>query len=85
VTNAKPPLTPGGPPEKVAPILAVEPEKRTDAQKTELLTYYRSLDVEWLWLNGELAQHPLPPDKRLLGMQDLAWAMINNAQFLFNH
>jgi hypothetical protein len=84
-TTAKPPVSFAGPPEAVAQVLAIEPEKRTDAQKAEVARFYRTLDPELARLNRELAEHPLPPDKRLLGVQDYAWALINSPAFLFNH
>ena len=85
VTTAKPPITLGGPPAVVAKVLSVEPEKRTDAQKAELANYFRSLDGELARLQREAANYALPSDKRLLGAQDLAWALMNSPGFLFNH
>jgi hypothetical protein len=58
---------------------------RTKEQKGELAAYYRTNDSRWQELNHELAQHPVPADKRLLAAQDLAWALLNSPAFLFNH
>src|SRR5581483_6691423 len=84
-TTAKPPLSIHMLPETITRILAVPAEKRTPQQQTELANHYRSTDAEWMRLNQQLARHPLPGDKRLLGAQDLAWALINSPAFLFNH
>jgi len=84
-TTVEPPISVDGLPDAVAKILAVVPEKRTAQQRTELANYYRSTDAEWMRLQQDLARYPLPGDKRLLGAQDLAWALINSPAFLFNH
>jgi hypothetical protein len=74
-----------GPPTAIAKILTVESAKRSPQQKAELTNYYRSLDAELARLRQLAAEHPLPVDKRLPGMQDLAWAFINAKAFQFNH
>jgi hypothetical protein len=74
-----------GPPEAVARILAVEAAKRTPAQQAELTNYYRAQDAEWVRLSQALNEFGKPADKRLLGAQDVAWALINSPAFLFNH
>jgi hypothetical protein len=84
-TTAKPPLAIDSLPDSINNILAVASEKRTPAHKTELANYFRSTDAELARLKQELASHPMPGDKRLLGAQDLAWALINSPAFLFNH
>jgi hypothetical protein len=84
-TTARPPLSIDMIPETITKILALPPDKRTPSQQAELANYYRSTDVEWTRLHQQLARHPLPGDKRLLGAQDLAWALINSPAFLFNH
>jgi hypothetical protein len=85
VTSAKLPITLDAFPEAVVKALGTPPEKRTPEQKTELTKYYRALDTELARLEQEAASHPMPVDKRLLGAQDLAWALINSPAFLFNH
>jgi hypothetical protein len=40
-----------------------------------------SQDAEWARLTQALAEHQQPTDKRLLGAQDLAWALINSPAY----
>ncbi len=74
-----------GPPETIVKILSIEPAKRTPQQTIELRNYYRSVDGELSRLRQLAAEHPMPVDKRLPGVQDLAWAFINAKAFQFNH
>jgi hypothetical protein len=85
VTTSKAPLSLEGPPEPVAKILAVEPDKRTQQQKDELLRFYRSQDAELARLQAAAAEAPPPNDPRLIGAQDLMWALLNSKAFLFNY
>jgi hypothetical protein len=85
LTTLKPPLTLQTQPEAIVKILATPPEQRNDAQKTQLAAYHRSIDSELARLKQVLADNPKPADKRLLGAQDLAWALLNSPAFLFNH
>jgi hypothetical protein len=85
VTTAKPPFSLEGPPEAIAKILAVEAEKRSAAQKAELTRYFRSIDPELARLTTVLNELGKPGDPRLIGAQDLAWALLNSPAFLFNH
>jgi hypothetical protein len=85
VTTSKAPLSLEGPPEPVARILAVEPDKRTQQQKDELLRFYRAQDAELARLQAAAAEAPPPNDPRLIGAQDLMWALLNSKAFLFNY
>ena len=71
-------------PERLAKILATPPEKRSDAEKSELQRMHRAQDGEYQRLAARVAQAP-PADKHVTGAQDLTWALINSPGFLFNH
>jgi hypothetical protein len=85
VTTAKPPVPLDALPNAILKVLALAPVKRSAQQQDELKRFYRSTDAEWARLTQALAEHQQPSDKRLLGAQDLAWALINSPAFLFNH
>ena len=85
VTASKRPIRLAALPENIAKLLAIPADKRSDQQKSELAAYYRSLDAEFARLNQAVAQHANDrANARLLGAQDLAWALINSPAFLFN-
>ncbi len=85
VTTSKRPIRLAALPENIAKLLAIPADKRSDQQKSELAAYYRSLDAEFARLNQAVAQHANDrANARLLGAQDLAWALINSPAFLFN-
>jgi hypothetical protein len=73
------PLTP----EQIT-LLDTPEEKRTPDQKARLRSMYLAQDKEYQRLAAEAATAP-PSDPRVLGSQDLVWALINNPAFLFNH
>jgi len=72
-------------PEAILKAIAVPLDKRTAEQKTTVANHYRGIDAELKRLQAALAENPDPRDPRLLGAQDLAWALINSPAFLFNH
>ncbi|HEV2968479.1 MAG TPA: DUF1553 domain-containing protein, partial [Pirellulales bacterium] len=85
VTTSKRPIGLAPLPENVAKILAVPAENRGEEQKSDVAAYYRSIDGELARLTQAVAQHSNDrANSRLLGAQDLAWALINSPAFLFN-
>jgi hypothetical protein len=84
-TSAKGPINLNTLPDNIAKIVALEPEKRTTEQKAQLAGYFRSLDAELVRLQQAVAEMGATPDKRLLGAQDVTWALLNSPAFLFNH
>ena len=85
-STAKRPVRLEGQPASIAKLLAIPPEKHSAAEKAELTKYYRSLDPELTRLQLAVAQHSNDrANARLLGTQDIVWALINSPAFLFNH
>ncbi|HEV8059486.1 MAG TPA: DUF1553 domain-containing protein, partial [Gemmataceae bacterium] len=72
-------------PENIVKILALPSAKRSQQQVTELTTFFQNRDEEHRRLVKAVAEHPEPIDSRLLGAQDLSWALLNSTSFLFNH
>ncbi|HEY2787744.1 MAG TPA: DUF1549 domain-containing protein [Fimbriiglobus sp.] len=64
-------------------LLNTIPEARTTAEKTDLRNRYLAQDKEYQNLKSEADKVP-PSDPRVLGAQDLTWALINSPAFLFN-
>jgi len=85
VTTAKEPLLKEQLPADVQKAIAIRIEKRSPEQKTLVSNFYRAQDAELQRLQQEVANAPKPVDVRLIGAQDLAWALINSPAFLFNH
>jgi hypothetical protein len=85
ITTQKGPLSLQSPPDAIAKIVPLPPTMRTPQQKQALLDYFRSQDQELKRLQKAVAENAVPPNARALGAQDLAWALINNPAFLFNH
>jgi len=72
-------------PEPIATILSIPPAKRTTFQLMEISNYYRTIDTDLIRRKQVLTDYSPPGDKRLQGAQDLAWALINTPEFIFNH
>ena len=64
-------------------VLEVEAAKRTPEQKARVLQAYLATDLEYARLQRDVPVTP-PGDARVLGAQDLTWALINTPSFLFN-
>ncbi len=78
VTSAARPLRLEAPPQRIAELLAIAADQRSEA-------YHRSLDAQWTRLNDAVAAAvEQQKSQRLTGAQDLAWALINSPAFLFN-
>lgn len=85
VTNSPRPFTMSGLPADLVQILHTPADQRTEEQKQKLTTYYRGQDAELTRLTAEVKKsEDLLKNRRLVGVQDLSWALINNPAFLFN-
>ena len=85
LTDSPKPLNATKLPANVAAALKVDSAKRTDAQKATIRNYYFSLDRNHGQLAAAVAQVQFEKaNPRLVGFQDVAWALINNPSFLFN-
>ncbi|MBX9585242.1 MAG: hypothetical protein K2X87_33470, partial [Gemmataceae bacterium] len=71
-------------PAEVAALVDVPAARRTVDQEGRLRALYLAQDKEYQRLAAEAVDAP-PADARVLGAQDLAWALINSPAFLFNH
>ena len=86
VTNVKPPVQlQGTVPANIAKVIEVPKDKRTPQQQAEIVNYVRSIDQELARLQRAVNEYPVPPSPRVLGAQDLSWALMNSPAFLFNH
>jgi hypothetical protein len=85
VTTSPPPIKLDELPEAVVKALAVAAAERSPEQQAALAKYYRSIDTELAKLNQAVTELGQPGGPRLLGAQDLAWALLNSPAFLFNH
>jgi hypothetical protein len=65
-------------------LLEEPKEKRSKENVAKLRDMYLAQDQEYQRLVRD-ASNPPPSDHRVLGTQDLVWALINSPAFLFNH
>ncbi len=85
VTSAPRPISLKRLPVELTQILAIPKDKRTAAQVKRVADHYRSLDTELARLQADVQRSENEvKNRRLIGTQDLAWALINNPAFLFN-
>jgi len=86
VTTTKPPVQlQGTVPDNIAKLIDVPKDMRSPEQQTTIVNYVRSIDQELARLQRAVDTYPVPPSARVLGAQDLAWALMNSPAFLFNH
>jgi hypothetical protein len=69
-------------PVDVAAILRLPADQRSPRQQAIIRDFHRTLDSEYTSLEHAV---DLVSNQRLVGLQDLAWALINTPAFLFNH
>ena len=85
VSDSPRPVTLNTLPADLAGLLKIPAAERNDDQKAALRTKYLETDREYKELAAVVAAaKPQFDNKRLTGLQDLAWALINNPAFLFN-
>ena len=84
-TSRAPILLQGQTPENIAKLLEIPLDQRTPEQRTTVANYYRGIDPALGQLQARVNEFIVPASARALGAQDLAWALINNPAFLFNH
>lgn len=66
-------------------LVQTPPEKRTEQQKKQLRDKYLATDRQYKELKRQVDLAKNERDnRRLVGAQDLAWALINSPSFLFN-
>lgn len=84
-TNSPRPFDRGQLPADVAAALATAKDKRSPEQQAALTRYFRARDSRYQDLSATVQKSAeAVKNRRLLGVQDLAWALINNPAFLFN-
>ncbi len=84
-TSSSRPFTMNRLPPEILAIVRIPAEQRSEEQEQKLAAHYLSQDAEFAKLQAEVAQSELMlKNRRLVGVQDLAWALINNPAFLFN-
>lgn len=71
-------------PMNVVKLLDVPVEKRSEEQKKQIRQMYLAEDQEYQRLRAGANDLP-PSDPRVVGAQDIVWALINSPAFLFNH
>jgi hypothetical protein len=85
VTDSPRPVSGPQLPADIQATVDVPPEQRTPGQQAQLKSYYLEQDVEYQRLKKAQEMAAAQTEhRRLTGVQDLAWALINTPAFLFN-
>jgi hypothetical protein len=85
VSDSDRPVTLNTLPADLAALLNIPVAERNEKQQADLRTKYLATDKQYQSLSASVAAIKIQYDnKRLTGLQDLAWALINNPAFLFN-
>lgn len=85
VTDSPTPFGGGSIPPNILAIIKTPADKRSEIQQNALFDYYKSTDAQHQKLALAVTQLKNERENaRLIGAQDLAWALINNPAFLFN-
>jgi hypothetical protein len=85
VTDGDRPFTRLKLPEAVAAALAIPRAERNPEQAKAVADYFKTQDAEWTRMAATVkSAGDQVKNARALGIQDLAWALINSPAFLFN-
>ena len=86
LTQSPRPLRIDALPEELAQAIKVPADQRNDAQREVIYRQFTKGDRTLADLEASVKRSAEQlKNRRLSGVQDLAWALINNAAFLFNH
>lgn len=85
VTSSPTPFGGGSIPANILAIVKTPADQRTAEQQQSLLAFFQTSDREYQRLKTTVSQLDNErKNARLIGAQDLTWALINNPAFLFN-
>jgi hypothetical protein len=85
VTSAPRPFGGQKLPDAIAALVKKPASERSPEEAKQVSDYYRTLDGELARLTADVRRsEEQMKNQRLIGLQDLAWALINNPAFLFN-